>query len=249
MTIHDLLRAQINDIWGKGDVDLVDRNYADTVVDHMPIPGQRSGRAAMKDVVRLFRKTMPDLKMKLHGTLAAGDMGVDFWTLTGTHSEEFMGIKPKGTSIRISGIDMVRIAEDRITELWHVEEMLQFWQQVGLSTAPFGQPMSTVVGVPPPTSTQHDPGDGAIVTLSDRPTPTELRNLGIARRHIEELWARSRAELGYELYAPDVMDQNPAPKQRPGVDGIIDVIYWMTQAVPNLQMSVKHYIVDGDLVT
>jgi len=247
MTIHDLLRTQINDVWGAGRVDLVDHNYADTVIDHMPIPGQPAGRNAMKGAVRLFRTAMPDLKMTLHGTLAAGDMGADFWTLTGTHSGEFMGIKPTGNRIEMSGIDMVRVAGKQIAELWHVEEMLQFWQQIGHVDAPFGQPAAPPV-MQPLTSVGDDPGAGVTIAISNRPTATEIRNIAVAREHIEHMWARSKADLGFKLYAPDAIDHNPAPGQRPGVDGIVDVIHWMTQAVPKLRMQIHQYVVDGDYV-
>jgi steroid delta-isomerase-like uncharacterized protein len=247
MTIHDLLSTQINDVWGRGLVDLVDRHYADDVVDHMPIPGQPAGRSAMKDVVQLFRKAMPDLQMHLHATLAAGDMGADLWTLTGTHTGEFRDIAPTGNRIEMSGIDMVRVANAQISELWHVEEMLQFWQQIGHVDAPFGQP-SIPPSMQPLTSAAYDPGAGVAIAISNRPTATELRNIAIAREHIEHMWARSKADLGYKLYASDAVDHNPAPGQRPGVEGIVDVIHWMTQSVPELQMQIHQYVVDGDYV-
>ena len=45
--IRRLLHAQIEDIWGAGRTELVARNYAPDVVDHMPAPGQPSGRVAL----------------------------------------------------------------------------------------------------------------------------------------------------------------------------------------------------------
>jgi len=245
--IRELLRAQIEDVWGRGMTDLVDTNYARDCVDHMPVPGQAAGREAMKQVVDDFRRAMPDLTMTLTGTLAAGDIGVDFWTLRGTHTGALFGAEPTGRRVEFSGIDMVRVADGQIVELWHVEEMLQFWQQLGQQEVPFGQ-ARTPDFAPCATSTDHDPGAGAAIAISAQPTPTELRNLAIGRRHIEDMWARGNAAVGWEVYAPGVIDHNPAPNQRAGIDGIADVIGWMTESVPNLQMQIHQYIVDGDYV-
>lgn len=146
--IRALLRSLITDLWSAGRVELVDANYAEGVIDHDPVPGQPAGRAAMKEVVRAFRSAMPDLAMTLHGALACGDMGVDFWTLSGTHTGPLFGIAPTGRRVRFSGVDMVRVGEDgRIAELWHVEEMLQFWQQLGWARRRSGNPRA---GARPP---------------------------------------------------------------------------------------------------
>lgn len=181
--IRALLRAQIEDVWGKGMTELVDANYAPDCIDHMPIPGQAAGREAMKQVVHDFRDAMPDLTMTLTGMLAAGNIGVDFWTLRGTQTGALFGIEPTGRRIEISGIDMVRVADGRIVELWHVEEMLQFWQQLGQTDASFDQ------AAPPellqPTGMAQDLNLGTAIAIAADATPVELRNIDLGRRRIE----------------------------------------------------------------
>lgn len=246
-TIHRLLRDQIERLWGAGDLGLVDANYAADVIDHMPIPGQPQGRPALKDVVAQFRTALPDMKIRLHGTLAAGEIGVDFWTLEGTHRGPLFGLPGSGRTVRFSGIDMIRVRDGRIAELWHVEEMLHFEQQLGLVEGSFGTPVN-VVPQPVSDDADYDPGAGALIAGEDALDPTERRNLAIGRRHIEELWARGRHELAWELYAPDVIDHNPAPGQRPGIEGILDVLGWLREAVPDLRMRIACYVVDGNML-
>ncbi len=245
---HQLLRNQIERIWGAGETALVDDHYADTVIDHMPVPGQPPGKAALKQVVADFRAAIPDMAMALHTTLAAGDHGVDVWTLTGTHSRPLFGPSVSGAPIAFSGIDMVRVVGGQITELWHVEEMAQFAQQTGMMTGSFGTP-SDAGAVPPATDTaDYDPGRNAIVPGEADFDARERRNIGIARRHIEEIWAKGRADLFDEIYHPDVIDHNAAPGQQPGIAGIIDVLGWLREAVPNLRMAIECYVIDGDWI-
>lgn len=240
-----LLRAQIERLWGAGEIDLVDQLYAETVVDHMPVPGQAPGRAAMKRVVQDFRAALPDMRMTLHGTIACGDVGVDFWTLDATHAGPLFGHPATGRPVRFSGIDMVRVADGRVTDIWHVEEMLQLESQIGERPTAFGQ----LVGGEAPDAAAAAPDPAAEAEGPDpaRLTATERRNLEIARRHIEGIWARGDAALAWAMYAPDVVDHNPAPDQRPGIAGIVDVLGWLREAVPDLRMSIRHYVVEGDL--
>jgi steroid delta-isomerase-like uncharacterized protein len=243
--VRAMLRTQIERIWGAGETDLVDAVYADDVVDRMPIPGQPTGREALKDVVRLFRTAMPDLRMHLHGALACGDLGVDFWTLTGTHTGPLGDLAATGRAVAFSGIDMIRVRDGRVAELWHVEEMLQFREQLGLGGASFGAPTKPAP-VPPTLDPDYRPGAGARTPDPARLSAQEARRLAVARRHIEELWAKGDMGVALEVYAPDVVDRNPAPGQRPGLDGILDVLTWLREAAPDLRMRIEAFVVDGD---
>ncbi len=247
-TVHRLLREQIEGLWGQGQLELVDSNYAEDVTDHMPVSGQATGRAAMKQVVREFRTGVPDLRMTLHKTLAAGGCGVDVWTLTGTHGGPLLGWEASGGRVEIGGIDMVRVEEAQIAELWHVEEMVQLGAQVGATQIAFGAPADAAAVPAASVGKDYQPGATAIVPGEEHFTALERRNLGIARRHIEEIWARGRSELCWEMYHPDAIDHNPAPGQRPGIPGIVDVLGWLREAVPDLRMQIQCYVVDGEWI-
>lgn len=234
MSIAALLQAQIERVWGRGEVDLVDAMYAPGVVDHMPVPGQPGGREAMKDVVRAFRAALPDLRMDLRQVLVCGDRGVDHWTLTGTHTAALFGVAPTGRRVTISGIDMVRVADGRIAELWHVEEMMQFAAQLGVALPADPSPRGI------------DPG----YWLPDpaRLSPVERRNLALARRHMEGVWVAGNAAAMSELYAPDIVDLNPGPGQPPGVAGIAAALYYLRAGAPDLRLDMAAYLPCGNHV-
>lgn len=236
-TTRRLMEDQIVRLWGRGETDLVGANYAPDIVDHMPVPGQPAGLTGMAEVVRDFRAMIPDLAMELHGTIVNGEVGCDFWTLSGHHAN--------GAPVSFGGIDMVRTRDGRIAEIWHVEEMMQFAMQAGGEAAAFGAPTADTPSAAP--AIAHAPGATAWTPDPATLAARERRTLAIAREHIEEIWAKGNAEAAHRLYAPDVIDRNPAPGQRPDVDGILDVLGWLREAVPDLSMTINAYVVEGDL--
>ena len=61
------------------------------------------------------------------------------FTFHGSHQGEFMGIAPTGKQVTMSGINIFRIADGKIVEMWNQEDVLGMMQQLGAIPAP-GQP-------------------------------------------------------------------------------------------------------------
>ncbi len=134
---RELIRLQIEELWGRARVELVDTLYHPDVVDHMPLPGQKPGVGGLKDVVLAFHAAIPDLKITVHALLEDGDRASDVWTLEGTHAGPIMGVAATGRRLRFSGADTIAARDGRITDIWHVEELLQMLTQMG--AAPIGE--------------------------------------------------------------------------------------------------------------
>lgn len=123
-TSRELIRLQIEELWGRGRTELVHDIYAPDVTDHMPLPDQPSGLDALAEVVERFHAAIPDLEIEVHGIVADGERASDFWTLTGHHTgTELMGMKASGNALRFSGLDWIRQRDGRITDIWHTEEL------------------------------------------------------------------------------------------------------------------------------
>ena len=65
--------------------------------------------------------------------IAQGDKVVGRFVLTGTHQGPFLGIAPTGKRIRVTGIDIVRFQNGRITDLWYNEDTFGLYEQLGVS--------------------------------------------------------------------------------------------------------------------
>jgi predicted ester cyclase len=68
--------------------------------------------------------------------VAEGDRVVKRFTLRGTHTGDFNGIPPTGKQITFEGIDILQLADGKISEIWIAYDMLGVLQQLGVIPVP-----------------------------------------------------------------------------------------------------------------
>jgi len=62
------------------------------------------------------RKTYHDLKMTIIRQYSDGDYVISEFIMEGTHSGEWLGMKPSGKKIRITGVNIDKVEDGKITE-------------------------------------------------------------------------------------------------------------------------------------
>jgi SnoaL-like polyketide cyclase len=63
--------------------------------------------------------------------IGEGDTVAFRFVLRGTHLGTFAGFPPTGKEDVLTGADFVRIADGKVVELWSIQEMLSWAQQLG----------------------------------------------------------------------------------------------------------------------
>ncbi len=64
--------------------------------------------------------------------IAEGDRVMVRWSTEGTHVGALAGLPPTGRHITNSGINIFRVAEGKIAEVWDMSDRLWLWQQLGV---------------------------------------------------------------------------------------------------------------------
>jgi predicted ester cyclase len=64
--------------------------------------------------------------------VAEGDKVAARFTARGVHRGAFMGLRPMGKSITMTGIEIFRIEDGKIAELWGEANLLGLMQQLGI---------------------------------------------------------------------------------------------------------------------
>lgn len=137
----ETVRRYYDEVLSGADPGLLDQLAVSDYDEHSPFPGQPNGieglRARAGGLIGAFRP-----RFTINALVAEGDTVVAYWTNTGTHAGEFMGMPPTGRTVTISGIDIHRLRDGKLAEHWHVVEELQMLQQLGVLPAPAGAPAS-----------------------------------------------------------------------------------------------------------
>ncbi len=121
------------EVFNKGNLDVIDELCAPNLVVQTPFPGMDSSREGLKQMFGMFRQAFPDMRVTVDEMVGEGDTVVTRLTMTGTHTGDMMGIPPTGRQFKTRGMDMVHIVNGKATEVWHFEEEMAFWQQLGIA--------------------------------------------------------------------------------------------------------------------
>jgi predicted ester cyclase len=83
----------------------------------------------------MYRAAFPDLTLTIERQVAEGDLVVQNGLAKGTNTGPLMGQPATGAAAQFTWIDMYRIAENRITEIWHLEDVAGLLQQLAAAPA------------------------------------------------------------------------------------------------------------------
>jgi len=132
-----LVRRYYDEVLNGGNLGLLDQIALHDYDEHSPFPGQPNGIEGLKARVGAIAASFKPV-FTVHELIGEDDTVIAYWTNTGTHQGEFMGIPPSGRKVTISGIDVHRLRDGKMAEHWHVVEELQMLQQLGVIPMPQG---------------------------------------------------------------------------------------------------------------
>jgi steroid delta-isomerase-like uncharacterized protein len=130
-----IARRELEELWIKGNLARMDELYPPDIVDHHPLPGQAPGREGLRQAIAMTNRAFP-CEGEILGMIAAGDTVARWWRMRGTHAGEFLGLPATHRPFTLTGIDVLRIADGKIVEVWHEEDLLGLMMQLGAVPAP-----------------------------------------------------------------------------------------------------------------
>jgi steroid delta-isomerase-like uncharacterized protein len=103
---------------------------------HTPLPTPGPGIEAMNNVITTCRAAFHGLHVTIDDIMADGDKVTARFTARGVHKGEFMGLPPTGKAITMTGIEIFRIKDGKIAELWGEANLMGLMQQLGILPVP-----------------------------------------------------------------------------------------------------------------
>lgn len=118
----------------QGNMDAARELLASDFALHVPLPAA-PGIQGIGDVVTACRAAFEHLSVTVEDMVADGDRVAARFTARGVHRGEFMGLPPTGRSITMTGIEIFRIENGKIAELWGEANLMGLMMQLGIMPA------------------------------------------------------------------------------------------------------------------
>ncbi len=115
----------------KGDLQAANELLAPGFVLHVPLPCS-PGIQGIDEVVSACRAAFQDLYVTVEDMVAEEDRVAARFTARGIHAGAFMGLPPTGKPIAMTGMEIFRLENGKIAELWGEANLLGLMQQLGI---------------------------------------------------------------------------------------------------------------------
>jgi steroid delta-isomerase-like uncharacterized protein len=128
----ELARRFMEEVWGKGNLEVADELLAENFVLHNPPQKVVPDKEGYKQWVSMTTATFTTIESRVEDIIAEGDKVVIRWTYVSKHEGEYMGIPPTGKQITTTGISIDRFEEGKIVEECIEMDELGMMQQLGV---------------------------------------------------------------------------------------------------------------------
>jgi steroid delta-isomerase-like uncharacterized protein len=134
-TNGELIQRWFEEVWNLGREATIDELCAKhgvgrgQTIDGSPIQGPENFKIFWK----ALRAAFSSIHVEAHRVVEHGDLAMLQWTITMTHSGDFMGIPATGKKVTATGMSLQRYENGKIVEAW------DNWDQLGALAQMAGQ--------------------------------------------------------------------------------------------------------------
>jgi len=186
---REIARRFVEEVWGRGDLDIAREIVDKHVVHHRQRAGERFGIDGLLQGVTMYETAYPERTFTQDAVLVDGNLVQDRWTMQAVHSGELLGVPPTGRQVRLHGQNRYLIEDGKIVEVWHDEDIYGMMRQIGWSPPP---PEAGWPHWPPSPAARYrlagpqvEP-DAALWTVEPCPVPSVIRVADLQRRTDDE---------------------------------------------------------------
>ncbi len=127
-----IYRRFFDGVMNRKDLALPDDLLAEDFTGHAePPPGMPGGAEGFRLMVAALHNAFPDMHVEIDSLVAEDDLVMGHHTTTGAHTGDFLGMPATGRSVRVEGLQMVRITNWKVSEYCFRTDMLGLMQQLG----------------------------------------------------------------------------------------------------------------------
>lgn len=138
-----IIQCLYEEAWNNRRFELLDLLLSPSHALHGPpaVSGAAVGPEVYKQVMLLYTSAYPDLCFRIEEMIAEGEKVACYWTMTGTHRGDFLGIPATGKKVSLDGITIHHVTDGKIMDTFVGMDNWSLMHQLGVAPAA-GQPQS-----------------------------------------------------------------------------------------------------------
>ncbi len=119
-------------IWDAADIDEFAKVMSKDLKDHeREEKGNISDYQNMVDATLYIHSGFSEVKhIPLQTHYLKGDKVMVYWKHTAVHTGDFAGVSATNKSVKMKGVDIFQITDNKISEIWHVEAIHEILAQI-----------------------------------------------------------------------------------------------------------------------
>jgi len=129
----EVIRRLYKEFWNERKPEVADQLVSESHALTSPhISGATVGPGAYKKQLAAYLAGFPDLRFTVEETICEKEKVAAFWTLTGTHRGEFLGVAPTNRKVSISGITIHQVVDGKILDSQAIWDAISLFEQLGV---------------------------------------------------------------------------------------------------------------------
>lgn len=123
----------IFEMFNSGDLTELEKYASADFKDHqMPPEVTSTGLQAVRDMIALYRTSMPDLQQEWLHASTSGDRTYIHYRMKGTNTGPYGDMPATGKAMDVMGVDIIRFQDGKAAEHWGYMEEAKMMEQLGM---------------------------------------------------------------------------------------------------------------------
>lgn len=130
-TNEQRMRHFIEEVQGRGRVELIDSLVDSKFRNHTAMPGQSADRNGVRVATEALHDAFSDFRVEIVHCVGQGDTVATHKVFCGTHTGDWAGVAASGRPVEFAVMDFTRYRNGLWTDHWSVADGVALLQQVG----------------------------------------------------------------------------------------------------------------------
>lgn len=116
--------------WSAGDTESLQEMLTEGCITHNLATGEERGRDFESEACNIWHAAFSEVNVNVQQMVAEGDKVTVYWRLSSVHTGAFLDIAPTGKRVDVPGLEINRIENGKIAEIWRLSDTMSLMQQL-----------------------------------------------------------------------------------------------------------------------